>query len=312
MKYGEGIFDRVPMSVYHSDCCEVPSVSSSDLRTLFEKSPAHYWATSPYNPERIEDDDETEKAAFVLGRAAHHLFLGEDDFSTEFIARPEQIAGKPWQGNRTECREWLADQAKAGRSVLKPEQIEAVRRMAKSLGAHPMINAGILNGRIEQSMFFRDPQSGLILKSRPDAIPTDSGDFADLKTTRFYGYDLDREVTRRRYDMQAALCKWAAKATLGLEMESFTFVFVGVEPPNSVEILTLNRPDIEAAERDLRVAVDTMAWCMKSNLWFGPGGTQNDARFVSISERAKESASFRREFLQREVERATATEFDGT
>lgn len=307
-KYPQGIYSGVPMDVYHSDCCEAPSVSSSDLRTLFSESPAHYWATSPYNPERIADDDD-EKAAFVLGRAAHHLFLGEDDFSTQFIARPHELAGKPWQGNRTECRAWMAEQARAGRSVLKPDQIESVRGMAKALSAHPIINAGILNGKIEQSLFWPDKRTGLYFKSRPDAIPTDSGDMADLKTTRFYGYDLDREVSRRRYDMQAALAKWGCREVLGLELESFSFVFVGIKPPHCVEVLALDKADIELAEKDLRVAMDTFEWCLKTGLWFGPGGTQNDARFVRISDWAKESATLKREFLQREVERATATEY---
>ena len=291
------------MELYHADPCEGPSISSSGLRTIHADSPAHYWVHSPYNPKRIE---ETTTAAFVLGRAAHHLLLGEDNFSTSFIVRPDELAGKAWQGNRTECKDWLAKQEASGRTVLTPAQIESIRGMAYALAAHPLIDAGMLNGSIEQSMFWKDHETGIWLKSRPDAIPNDSGDFADLKTTTHFGFDLDRDVSNYRYDMQAALAGMGCRALLGREMESFSLVFVGKEPPYCVEILTLDKEDIQRAERDIRVAIDTFAWCMEHGNWFGPQGTQLDARYVRISDWAKTNADYRSDFLKREIARAEA------
>ena len=87
-------------------------------------------------------------------------------------------------------------------------------------------------------------------------------------------------------------------------MESFSFVFVEKDAPYSVQILTLGKADIEAAEQDLRVALDTFAWCHTHNNWFGPGGTQRDARPVFISEWSRKSAELRRDFLRREIARA--------
>ncbi|HCE07495.1 MAG TPA: hypothetical protein DEQ40_02630 [Oxalobacteraceae bacterium] len=292
----------ISMEQYHSQCCIGPSVSSSGLRTIFTKSPAHFWVQSSLNPDAEEQKD-TE--AFVFGRAAHHLLLGEDDFSTMFIVRPDEAPdGRAWNGNNLTCKDWLAKQAKAGRTVLKPDQIEQIRGMARSLAAHPLIQAGILNGEIEKSLMFKDKETGIWLKARPDAIPNASGDFADLKTTSEIGFKLDRSVNSYRYDMQAALTKWGCKEVLGIDMTDFSFVFVEKEPPHCVDVLVLNPEDIQAAEHDLRASLHTLAYCLKTGDWFGPSGTQRDARYVSLGEFARNSALARREFLEREIKPA--------
>lgn len=296
----KGVYS-LSMADYHGQPCIGPSVSSSGLRTIFSESPAHFWVKSSLNPNAIEQKD---SEAFVFGRAAHHLLLGEDDFSTLFVVRPEEIEGAAWQGNRTVCKKWIADQQKAGRTVLTPAQIEAIRGMARSLAAHPLIDAGILNGDIEKSLIWQDKETGIWLKARPDAIPNDSGDFADLKTTSETGFKLDRSVSAYRYDMQAALTKWACKEVLGIDMEEFSFVFVEKEPPHCVDVLVLDKEDIQAAEHDLRAALRTLAYCLKNNDWFGPSGTQRDARYVSLGEFARNSALARREFLEREIKPA--------
>lgn len=288
-----GIY-RLSMAQYHGQPCAGPSVSSSGLRTIFAKSPAHFWVTSSLNPD-AEPQKETD--AFVLGRAAHHLLLGEDDFSTLFVMRPDKFDS--WRSR--EAREWREMEEAAGRTVLLPSQIDQIRGMARSLAKHPLIQHGILNGDVEQSMVWLDEESGIWLKARPDAIPNDSGDMADLKTTVETGFRLDYSVFDYRYDMQAALAKWGLKACLGRDMTDFSFVFVEKDAPHCVDILTLDPEDIARAELDLRTALRTLRYCLDHNDWFGPSGTQRDARYVSISERAKLLAGNRREFLEREI-----------
>lgn len=302
-----GIYDGVPMDAYHGDLCVGPSVSSSGLRTIFTESPAHYFVDSYLNPNR---EPQTDTDAFVLGRAAHHLLLSEDAFSTLFVMRPDRFDS--WR--TVESKKWRAEQEAAGRTVLLPAQIEKIRGMARSLADHPLVAAGILNGAIEQSLVWKDKETGLWLKSRPDAIPNDSGDVADLKTTASFGFALDRDISKYRYDLQAALTGMAFREVLKRQMESFSFVFVGKDAPHCVEILTLSKDDIAAAELDLRAAIRTFAWCVEHNHWFGPGGTQNDARYVHLSEYAKKDAEYRREFLTREItarqtDRYTAEEY---
>lgn len=292
-----GIY-RLSMDAYHGQPCVGLSVSSSVLRTLFNSSPMHAYDQWSGNP---ACEPRTDTAAFTLGRAAHHLLLGEDDYNTHYIARPETLDGAAWQGNRTACKAWVAKQNNAGRTVLTPDQIATIRGMARSLAKFPLVQAGVLNGAIEQSIVWQDKKTGLWLKVRPDAIPGDSGDFSDLKTSAGSGEELDKAIFGSyRYDMQAALVAWACREVLKREMASFTFVFVESKRPFSCDALTLESHDLEGAEEDLRVAIDTFAMCLRTGQWFGPSGTL-DARRAVCPTWARRNADYRRGVLKQEL-----------
>lgn len=270
-----GLYSGVPLSVYHgADLCDAPSVSSSGLRKILNQSPAHYWCESPYNPNRVEPK---ETDALTLGRAAHHLLLGEDDFSTLFIARPDK-----WDSWRTaDARRWRAEQEAEGRTVLLPSQLEQIRGMARALAAHPLVDAGILNGAIEQTIAWRCKETGIWLKARPDAIPNDSGDFADLKkTTSVQGADLARTIAEYGYHQQAAMVSNGWHALTGKDVASFSFIFVEDKPPHCVRIVTLRDEDLARGERQNLIATKKFVECMESGHWPGPGS--EDAEYISL------------------------------
>jgi PDDEXK-like domain of unknown function (DUF3799) len=275
-----GVYSGVPMATYHGpNLCDAPSISSSGLRKIFNMSPAHYWAFSPYNPDRAEEAD-TE--AFIIGRAAHHLLLGEDDFSTLFIVRPDKAPdGRDWNGNNLTCKKWLADQALEGRTVLTAAQIEIIRGMARSLAAHPLIEAGILNGLIEHTIVWRDKDTGVWLKARPDAIPNFDGDFGDLKTTvSVQTDDLIRTLADTGYHQQAALLGSGWHALTGRDITSFSLIFVEKKPPYCTRVVTLRDEDLARGERQNFIATKTFKQCMETGNWPGPGNA--DAEYLSL------------------------------
>lgn len=275
-----GIYSGVPMDVYHGpDLCDGPSVSSSGLRRLSNESPAHYWCESPYNPNRVE---QKETEALVFGRAAHHLLLGEDDFNTHYIVRPLK-----WDSWRTgDAKKWKADQEAQGRTVLLPAQLETIRGIARSLASHPLIDAGILNGAIEQTMVWRDKDTGIWCKARPDAIPNDAGDFADLKTTAdISSAGLARTIAEHGYHQQAAMIAGGWHALTGRDITSFSLVFVEKAPPFCVRVVTLRDEDLARGERQNYLALKTFADCFEKGEWPGPGSA--DAEYISLPEWAQ-------------------------
>lgn len=270
-----GIYDKVSMAAYHSgDLCDGPSVSSSGLRTLWNQSPAHYWCNSPLNPNRIEQSD-TE--AFTLGRAAHHLLLGESHFSTMFISRPEK-----WDSWRTkEARAWRDEQIAEGRTVLLDSHLEQIRGMARALAAHPLIANGILNGGIEQTYVWRCSETGIWKKARPDATPNESGDFCDLKTTpSVMTEDLQRSIAEYGYHMQGAMICEGWHAVTGSTASSFTLAFVEKKPPYCVRIVTLRDDDLARGEQLNAAAMRVFARCLETGEWPGPG--RADAEYMSL------------------------------
>src|SRR6516165_7641285 len=173
-----GIYRSIDLEDYHSAAI-VPAgeyaVSSTDLRTAWSKSLAHMFDQWAHNSKRRE-----RKAPdyLMLGAAAHHILLGEDKFSTKFVAIPETYRDlktaevKPWNGNANYCRDWLAKHAGAGRTPMKQLEFEKILGMARSLALEPLVKDGILSGAVECSGLVKDKETGLWIKVRPDVIPT--------------------------------------------------------------------------------------------------------------------------------------------
>jgi hypothetical protein len=261
---------------YHQSCCDGPSVSSTGLRTMWADSPAHYWATSALNPRRLPQKD---NPAFNIGRAAHHLLIqGRKGFDEEFVTRPDR-----WPDWRTkESQQWRAEQIAAGKTVITLDDLENIAGMAHSLGAHPLVKAGILDGLIERSLIFKDPESGVWLKARPDAVPTDSGDYSDLKTCQSVGDDsLQRSVTDWNYHAQGAVVGLASLMTLGIPMRSFNLVFVEKTAPWCVRILSIPQEDLDRGAAQNRAMLHKFAECSRTGVWPGPGD-QSDAEYIGV------------------------------
>ena len=292
-----GMYSRLSLTRYHSaNLCIGPSVSSGGLRLIAGKSPAHFYTTWAENPNRIERKD---TRALILGRAVHHLILGELFFSKLFCVQPEEYITdsgevKKWTYLANRCKDWKVDRQREGRAILTTEDANDIRGMAESLAKHPIIygkngNDGALNGMIERSLVWQDKATGLWCKSRPDAIPTDGGDFVDLKTTRsVMWWDLQSAIFEHGYYQQAAFVRTAAREVLGFDKITFTLVFVESENPWCVRITSLKDNDLDRGEKENRAALDTVARCLKANAWPGPGGDREDAMPIELPEWAQQ------------------------
>jgi len=296
-----GLYSQIGLDTYHrGDICAGPSVSSSGLRTLFAKSPAHFYCEWPGNPNRVERPD---KAHFVLGRAAHHLFLGEPYFAKLFAAHPTEYPDsktgemKKWTFQAQHCRDWRTAREAEGKSVLTPDMVASIRGMADSLSKHPVIKAGALNGMIERSIFLKDKTTGLWVKVRPDAIPTSSVDFVDLKTTTSVLWrDLQKAIADNGYHQQGALTRRAAREVIGIQQSTHTLIFVEKTDPFCVRVVTLKDNDLDRGEKQNRYCLDVIARCLASKHWPGPGGEREDAENIELPEYAQKQIDDKLEF----------------
>lgn len=275
-----GVYSGVPIDDYHgnTDLFDGFSISSSGLRSVLDR-PSLYWGFSPYNPTPF---DKPEKDSLEFGKAAHMLLLGEDGFKERYVLRPDEIEGKAWQGNRTACKQWLVDQKKAGRVVMTETEIGHIRQIASALSKKEAIRLGILNGRIERSLFCKD--GDIWLKARPDVVPNDSGDFVDLKTAASVDDEsLSKAIYNHGYHVQAGLLRMIVRQVLGADaFSSFTFVFVEKAPPYDVRVMQLKDEDIDLGERQARVAIETVKRCLKEGKWPGYDGFEKEVSYVEM------------------------------
>jgi hypothetical protein len=282
-----GVYSQMPLDDYHrGDICDGPSLSSTHLRLLWKASPEHYWDQSPLNP-AAERPPESED--FILGRAVHHLICAEAGFAAHFVVRPDKAPdGRDWNGHNKTCKKWLAEQKALRKSVLTPENVIQIRGMAIKISKHPLA-PHLLNGLVERSMFWRDKETGVWLKARPDIIPTASGDFVDLKTTRSVAFlDIQDAIGPTygfSYIQQGALVLEGARA-LDIEASSFSLVWVEKKRPYSVSTSQLFDADLDRGTRMNRVAIRTFQTCFTSKSWPGPGDDR-DIEYLQLSERER-------------------------
>ena len=288
-----GIYSDVPLQIYHSaNICIEPSISRSGLRTIWDESPAHYWCRSPYNPHRIEDE-ETE--ALITGGAAHHLLFGQERFDREYVVKPATVNGELCNRVTRQGKLWHErERGGLNRTVITKAQLDTIKGMSDSLLEHPLVQAGILNGLIEHSIFAKEPVSGLWLKARPDCIPTDSLDMADLKTCRsVQHHHLVWAIRDFGYTQQAGLLNMLCRAVLGQSLNSYSLVFVESKPPWCVRVVSIKPHEIERGERQCLGALRIFSECMASGHWPGPGGDQTDAEYIELDQRSQEAADER-------------------
>ena len=298
-----GIYSGIPIDIYHGPTAEgdpaltpTPSVSSSGLKTVWSKSLRHFfheWRAGNPLAEPFEAGP-----ALQLGRAAHHLLLGEDQFSTLFVGEPEKYKSatgeeKPWNNNANVCREFHAQQKAAGRTVIKQDRLRDIVNMAKSLQLEPIVQAGALSGYVECSMIVQDKETGLWLRSRPDVIPTDSGDFTDLKTAADVSdVAIFRTLGSFGYQIQAGLI-WEIADQLGIPFTGYTLIFVETSAPFCTRVVPLTDEDISRGRRQARASIRRVAMALDRGVWPGPGA--DDLRPMPLPIREREAIDKRLE-----------------
>lgn len=256
-----GVYRHMPMSVYHSDCCDGPSISSSGLREIAppDGCPLKFWDNSYLNPDRAPEEP---KDHFNLGKAVHTLLLGEDGFRDEFVVRPEEFPDYKTKA----AREWRDAQIAAGKTVLLPSALEQIEGMADRV-ARDQTFIDLLRGDVERSVIYKDQKTGVWVKTRPDSIPADNV-IADLKTTSDAS---DRgcalSVRKFNYHMQLALAGTALKEVRGVEIRDHVLLFIEPKRPYAYNIKPIDAQYIELGARQNRAALNAFAECWNSGFW---------------------------------------------
>ena len=256
-----GVYDDIPESVYHRDPVPGGSLSSSGARKLLAPScPALF--------RHEQDHKQPHKTAFDFGRAAHEEVLGVGG-GIEVIDAPDF---------RKQDAQKARDAAyAAGKTPLLPKDYKVVQAMAAELKRHPI--AGSLfqpgTGLAEQSLFWKDPGTGVICRARLDWLPTQVKGkrlvIGDYKTCRSAApRDLAKAIHEHGYHQQDDWYRAGCRELgIGDEKTSFVFIFQAKTAPYLVTVVEL---DGEArrigAERNKR-AREIYARCQETGVWPG-------------------------------------------
>lgn len=266
-----GVYSGISLHDYHhkTDLFDGPSISKSTLKHIFPAhggSPKAFWGRWSHNPEHIEPK---KSDALDFGKAVHCLLLGDEVFSQSFVIRPEKAPdGRAWNGNNGSCKEWLEASAKAGLTVITIDQIERIKSIAKDAAEYPLVKLGLLNGSVERTIAYKDEETGIWIRTRPDVRPLD-GIFSDLKTASSFNEDfLERQLFDNFYYGQAAMTRMACTA-LNIPFETFALLFVLNDDVPDTTHVEISPFDIDRGERAIRWALKTIRHSLDTGEWPG-------------------------------------------
>ncbi len=208
-----------------------------------------------------------ETAAFDLGTAVHTLVFEPDEFTKRFYCVQEVPKRTSNLGKAAfEAMETKA----AGRIVLDKEDRETVSWMAANITAHDKWKTykGSKSGCIEDSLAWVDPDSGVLLRSRPDFY--DDEIIIDLKTTKDSSPEgFKKAVVEYSYHRQGALsCDGLTELTNRTYNNVILFV-VGKEEPHFVRSYVLTDNAISQGKYEYKYAAHKYAECTLTNTWAG-------------------------------------------
>lgn len=178
------------------------SIDQSQLKQ-FLKNPAD-WAYHRLN------DDHKPADAMKFGTAFHAYLLGTSDV----VSLPE---GESFRSK--DNQKWRADQLEAGNIIVSYNDMQLLKRMKEGIEQtslmpeYPDYMEIIEQGTKEQCIEWKDRQTGLMLKAKPDLIPAGTDYLVDLKTAQKADAEsFAKEVINYGYHIQTVFYRAAVAA----------------------------------------------------------------------------------------------------
>ncbi len=167
------------------------------------------------------------------------------------------------------------------RTVLSEDGWQQVMDMRDSLLAHPMASRMLkADGRAEVSVYWKDEETGVDCRVRPDFWAFSKRVVIDLKTTEDASREgFSRTVAKWGYHRQAAMylhgCRQAIRQS-GSDIpapEAFAFIAIEKKPPYLVAVYVLQGESFGLGKAIFRRDLNHYARCLKDGAWPGYSDT---------------------------------------
>ncbi|EEH4705406.1 exonuclease VIII, partial [Salmonella enterica] len=166
-----GIYYDIPNEAYHAG----PGVSKSQLDDIADTPAIYLWRkNAPVDTEKTKSLD--------TGTAFHCRVLEPEEFSKRFIIAPE--FNRRTSAGKEEEKTFLEECTRTGRTVLTAEEGRKIELMYQSVMALPLGQWLVESaGYAESSVYWEDPETGILCRCRPDKIIPEFHWIMDVKTT---------------------------------------------------------------------------------------------------------------------------------
>lgn len=251
-----GLIHGMANEDYHS----TPAVSNTVLSSI-ARSPAHCFALHVAEDRRKQ----ATTPAFFAGTLAHCAILEPAALLDRYMLKPEGLdlrtkAGKEWR-----------DALPAGVLTINADEYATALAQRDAVRAVPELAELLAEGVAEVSAFWRDDETGLQCKCRPDWVHTLSDGrviLVDVKTTVDASpQQFSRSVWKYGYHRQAAWYSAGYARAAGVEVAGFVFAAVTSSHPFIGAAHTLDDDYMRIGQDECRRLLDEYADCKLTGRW---------------------------------------------
>jgi hypothetical protein len=253
-----GIYPNLSNDDYHAH----NSISRSKLMD-FAVSPYTYWAMH-INPNR--PPKRTSKA-FEIGQALHDFILQPKLFEKEYDIEPKKIllkntSRREFDAYKNEC----AALELSGKIILSFEDYKKLDEMRDRILNYKEARELIEGARYEESYFWIDPETELLIKTKPDILHHNMS--VDFKTTRdassraFKG-----SIIEYGYHIQAATVREGRKMCEQRHVPDFINLCIEKEYPYHIGIYIMEEEAIDKGHEEYRQLLVDLQRALAHNEW---------------------------------------------
>lgn len=252
-----GVYD-ISIEDYHSGA----GYSRSKL-IHFNKSPLHFWheVFSKKAPQKTADVIKKVNA-LEFGNALHTYVLERDDFDNRYITMPK--INRATTVGKNAYKDFQSKSE--GKLIICGDALKEIEGMANAIDLHKDAKSLISGADYEKSLFWTDPETGILCKVRPDIWHNNF--ICDLKTTQSGALkDFQKSVYNYSYHIQAGMIQEALKHVLGVDMQNFIFVAVEKEAPYAVAVYRLDPLAVSLGVAKFKNILQGIKQCTETNNW---------------------------------------------
>lgn len=233
-----------------------------------------------------EDNPQDPSEDMVLGSAFHKIVLEPETFDKEFMIMPH--FDRRTKEGRLGYENLMNKVQGECITLITKEQYDTICGMRDSIMSNPYARK-LINGNVEQSMYFTDDLTKVECKCRPDVWRkvADRVVITDLKSAKsVMPNEFMRDCVKYHYDLQTAMYRDGASKVLGVPKDNIDFVFIAVEkkPPYLLNIMQADTYVIQKGEADFREYIGTYAECKADGVFYGLNGKNGIINTLSLPE----------------------------
>ena len=218
-----------------------------------------------YCPAKARTAVQKDTPSLLMGRAAHSLVLeGKEVFDSEFAVAP--LGDRRSKEGRKAWADFVTDNLT--KTVVSQEDWIKIYGMSQAVRSHPFAAQLLAEGLSEQTVIWKDEETGIMCRCRPDRMPKGHNILVDFKGTKdASSYGFDKAISTYFYYRQAAMYLEGISKITGEQYDAFVLIACEWEFPHRMDVCTIDADYLAWGKQEFHELLRLEARCRDAGHW---------------------------------------------